>query len=322
MEIRDTSGFEVEVARTDLGQREVVSVVIVKGTFDVDANGDLTPSSAPMPLVKQVLETPFGVFHSEYFFKKQGVDLCVLGSVHRSRPVDEARVRMTCRHRTWELVVHGDRRWVRTRPDRLTPSRPQPFTSMPLGYSRAFGGQIPFGDLTVGYPANPQGRGYYRTIEEAEGQPLPNIEDGRRPTPTHWVPDEPPPVGWAPYPNFWALRANAGVQIDDKTGTLADVRAALFNHAHPDLMLDAVDAGDRLVIDGLQEERVQVRIPPPPAAIEVAIAHETRAIDAPIDGIFFWVDARKLVVTQRARFQYALRPEDFREVRVRRSNVT
>jgi len=322
MEIRNTSGFEVEVARTDLGQREVVSVAIVKGTFDVAADGTLTPSSEPTPLVKQVLETPFGVFHSEYFFKKQGVDLCVLGTVHRPRPVDEARVRMTCRNRTWELVVRGDRRWIRARPDRLTPSRPEPFTSMPLGYSRAFGGQIQLGDLTVGYAANPQGRGYYRTIEEAENQPLPNIEDVRRPSPPHWIPEEPPPAGWAPYPNFWALRANAGVAIDAKAGTLADVRPALFNHAHPDLMLDAVDAGDRLVIEGLREERVQVGIPAPPATIEVAIGPETRAIEAPIDGIFFWVDARKLVVTQRARFQYALRPEDLREVRVRRSNVT
>lgn len=319
MDILNSSGFEVEVARTDLGQGEIVSVGIIKATFDVGANGELTPSSEPMPLVKQALETPFGVFHSEYFFKKQGIDLCVLGNVQRAKPVHEARVRMTCRDRAWELVVHGDRRWIRARPDRLTPSRAQPFTIMPLGYSRAFGGQIPFADMFVGYPPNPQGRGYYRTIEEAEDQPLPNIEEARRPGAPHWVPDEAPPPGWGPYPNFWALRAKAGVIVDDQTGALQDVRPALFNHAHPDLVLEAIAAGDRVVIDGMHDARVQARIPPPPAALEISVGGQTRAVEAPIDGVFFWVDARKLVVTQRGRFQYGLRPEDLREVRVRRA---
>lgn len=34
----------------------------------------------------------------------------MLGSLRRSKPVEEARVRMTCRDRAWELVVRGDRR--------------------------------------------------------------------------------------------------------------------------------------------------------------------------------------------------------------------
>lgn len=322
MDILNSSGFEMEVARTDLGQGEVVSVAIVKATFDVDANGGLKPSSEPMPLVKQALETPFGVFHSEYFFKKQGVDLCVLGTLQRAKPVAEARVRMMCGDRTWELSVHGDRRWIRARPDRLTPSRPQPFTTMPLGYSKAFGGQIPFADMSVGYPPNPQGRGYYRTIKEAENQPLPNIEDAHWPGAPYWVPDEVPPPGWGPYPNFWAMRAKAGVIVDAKTGALQSVQPALFNHAHPDLVLNAITAGDWIVIDGMLEKRVQVRIPGPPAAIEFALGGEARAVEAPIDGVFFWVDARKLVITQRGRFQYGVRAEQLREVRVSRAPLS
>jgi hypothetical protein len=118
------------------------------------------------------------------------------------------------------------------------------------------------------------------------------------------------------------MRANAGVIVDQETGELTDVVPALFNHAHPELVLDTVAAGDRVAIDGLLDERVQVRVPSPPAAIEIAIAGGTRPVEAPIDGVFFWVDERKLVVTQRGRFRYELRPEELREVRVRKSSVT
>jgi hypothetical protein len=87
---------EVVVLRITLGTGDIAAVAIVKSTFDLDARGALTPSTEPMPLVKQLLETPYGTFHSEFFFKKQGVDLCVLGSLCRTKPVAEARVRMSC----------------------------------------------------------------------------------------------------------------------------------------------------------------------------------------------------------------------------------
>ena len=43
---------------------------------------------------------------------------------------------------------------------------------------------------------------------------------------------------------------------------------------------------------------------------------EHRKVDAPIDGLFLWVDERKLVVTQRARFRYSRRPEELRQIRI------
>lgn len=315
MELVNASPHQAALLRTDLGAGDVVGVAIVKATFDFDDRGATAPAAEPMPLVKQFLETPFGIFHDEHFFKKQGVDLCVLGHVKRQRPVHEARVRLTCGARRWELLVLGDRRWQRSYGNQLLPSSPASFTEMPLGYSHAFGGEVMLSELAYAYPANPKGRGFYRTAEEAEKQPVHNIDDPRL-APATWKPTELRPAGWGPYPNFWALRATGAVVQDAKTGDLQSVRPSLFNHAHPDLVLEAVQPGEPILIDGLQDQPIQLGVPKPPAVVHLTVGAETRELDAPIDGIFVWTDQRKLVITQRARFRYVRRPRELRTIHV------
>lgn len=317
METINESPFCVEVLRIDLGRPEVAAAVIVKSTFDLGPRGRLAVAPEQVPLVKQALETPYGILHSEYFFKKQGVDLCVMGSVRRAKPIEEARVQLTTGARSWDLVVRGDRYWRRAGADRLVPSRPAPFTVMPLAYSHAFGGKVVLGDLSAGYPANPQGRGYYLTAGVAENQLLCNIEDAHAALSSVWRPDEQRPAGWGPYPNFWGLRGATAVQRDSKTGEMESVSVSVFNHAHPDLVLDRAPTGEQVAVDGLIEERIDFRIPASPAVVDVTIAGNRLEVEAPIDGLFLWVDERKLVVTQRARFRYARRPEESRVVRIR-----
>jgi hypothetical protein len=321
MNVVNETPFEVAVPRIDLGARGLTAVVIVKATFDLDAWGRLRPFDAPTPLVRQYLETTFGVLHSEYYFKKQGVDLCVLGTLRRASPVDQARVRMSLGTRSWELLVHGDRHWMRS-PDasstELVPSPPEPFTHMPLGYTRAFGGTVDVGGMPLGYPPNPSGRGYYRSAEEALGQPLLNIENISAPEQDVWrADDERPVAGWAPYPNFWALRAAEGVQLNPETHRIENISPLIFNHAHPDLVLEAVSDDQMIVIEGLSEETIYCPVPIPPACIDVAIGAERFQLDAPIDGLFLWADDRKLVVTQRGLFNYARRAEELRSIVVR-----
>lgn len=315
MQVVNATPFAAELLPIDLGQGDVVAVVIVKATFDFDDRGTTAPAADPMPLVKQLLETPYGTFHDEHFFKKHGVDLCVLGNVKRSRPVYEARVRMAYGARRWELLVLGDRRWQRSYGKQLVPTPPAAFTEMPLAYTHAFGGEVKVGELAYAYPANPKGRGFYRTLEEAENQPVHNIDEPRQ-APATWKPVELRPMGWGPYPNFWGLRGSAAIASDPKTGEVVSVSPTLFNHAHPDLVLDKVEDGERLKIDGLQDRPLEVSVPAPPARLHLTLGSESRELDAPIDGIFLWTDEHKLVITQRARFRYPIRPRELRTVHV------
>lgn len=97
-----------------------------------------------------------------------------------------------------ELVVTGDRDWL---DNRIT--NPRPFTTMPLGWERAFGGP--------NQPKNPLGKGM-PTLDEAgmiaddpaRPRPLPNVED---PDACITAPNEiPDPAGLGPTPTMWPQR--------------------------------------------------------------------------------------------------------------------
>ena len=89
MKLDNESTFDAKVQVADLMKDELRGAVIVKSTFDIHPDGRLTVSEEPMPLVLDRLETPFGEFHAELFFRKQGADVCLLGSVRRKTPVTQ-----------------------------------------------------------------------------------------------------------------------------------------------------------------------------------------------------------------------------------------
>jgi hypothetical protein len=78
------------------------------------------------------------------------------------------------------LRVVGDRAWASGRLRRLVATAPQPFTSMPITWERAYGGV----DRRTGtaHAANPIGRGWFTEPADAVGTALPNIEWPDAPT--------------------------------------------------------------------------------------------------------------------------------------------
>lgn len=315
MRLRNETPFDVKI-QIAAPRRERLASVIIKSTYDWRADGRATLAAEQMPLITRYLATVYGVFHGEMFFKKQGADVCVLGTVKRSKPVTQTRVHLAVGARRFTLDVWGDRVWQRAADGQLRPSAPVPFTEMPLSYERALGGHRRFEDGSeVLFANNPSGRGHYVREDQAENQPLPNLEvAGVAPLRT-WS-DVTPAAGWGPYPSFWGLRAAASVDVDVATQAVTQVRPSLFNHAHPDLVLDALPRGELIRLDALTEEPLQVRVPEPPAQVSVQVGSEWKSVAAPLDGVFLWCDDGKVVVTQRARFAYVASPEERREVRV------
>lgn len=295
------------------------AVLITKATYDLREDGTLSLAAEQMPLVASVLETPYGTFHCELFFKKHGADVCVLGSVRRPAPVEHARVQLSVGARRWALSVWGDRRWVRDGGGRLVPSKPEPFVELALGYAQAFGGTHSFEDgRELSFADNPRGRGYYLDEHQAEGRAVANVEDAAEPPVSEWRAEH-AVAGWGPYPSFWGLRGRANVMVDEASAEVRKVLPGLFNHAHPQLVLEQLVPGEAVQLEGLHPQPILFRVPRAPAAVDVRIGDRTRALEAPIDGLFLWADARKVVVTQRARFPYALRAEEPRSLTVRPS---
>ena len=289
-------------------------VVVIKATFVWNEQGEPCPAAEQVPIVDASLPTHFGIFHTDLFLEKQGVDLCLLGTLRRNQPQRSARVRIRTGNYEHQLQVFGDRRWLR-RPTGLTPSDPEPFTEMPLSYARAYGGSTHHEYETATFPYNPLGVGYYLSAEAAEGQPLPNIEASDRLI-RSWQ-DQPEPAGFAPFPFHWGLGAVQGIQQQGPS----DVRVSprLYNQAHPALVLPGFDERQPIEVTGLLDRALCVHLPKFAPTLELCVGKSWSALSGNLDGIFIWADSAHLTLTQRIHFEYALRKEELRFARLRDS---
>ncbi len=299
----------------ELAEEPRAAALISKATYDIATDGSLVPSGDPLPISPDPLETPFGTFHGELFFKKAGADVCVLGTVRRRSPVRELVLKLRVADLVNQLVVCGDRVWLPTGDRRrpLAPSRAQPFTEMPLGYDRAFGGVADYEGYPAPWPDNPVGRGYYLTAEQAREHPLPNIEPADGVRVGSWE-DHPRVCGWGPYSMTGALRASTAVTVDPEKMHVTNVDPSLFNNAHPDLVVPELTPGDMIDIEGMGDDPVRVMIPKMLLRLQVSAGAHTSEAMSRIDGVFLWLDARKVVITQRANFSYVFQPRELRRV--------
>lgn len=295
----------------NLLEPELRAALIVKKTYVLASDRELTAATDPLPLVADQLVTDFGHFHGEVFFRKRGVDICVLGTVRLDAPVRQSRLRIEVGAWSHELNLFGDRFWTRDRNGAVIPSSPAPFQEMPLSYARSFGGVAQFEGEDVPWSENPIGRGYYETPEQAIGGPLPNIELVHSPAERRWN-TRIPVAGWGPYPNYWALRASRAVAIDSQTGEVLDISPEIFNHAHPDLILEHVDPGAPVLIKGLRTSPIMLAVPRERPHVQIDVGGAVSEAFGEIDGLFVWTDAARVVVTWRARFRYPVRPEEVR----------
>ncbi|MEA2695827.1 MAG: hypothetical protein QOI66_98 [Myxococcales bacterium] len=295
----------------------VEATLVVKGTFEQDSDRRWRPIAEQIPILDDRLETPFGIFHGENFTRKDGVDLCVMGTVRPARPMRGTQVRIAVGAHRKALTVFGDRRWARAG-SQLVPSAPQDFVEMPLAYSRAYGGATVHDYENVVWPDNPVGRGYYLSEAAADGKPLPNVELADGPQVRAWS-DQPTVAGWAPYPCFWGLRAREGVKPPDAIGaaSIGQLKPRLNNNAHPELILPKLDDDTEIRIAGLQAVELVYQPPPFIFRLEVEVAAQIIAEPpATVDGVFIWTDLGRITLTARAHFNYSYNRGEIRKARL------
>jgi uncharacterized protein YjbI with pentapeptide repeats len=134
------------------------------------------------------------------------------------------------------LQVVGERFWKGG-----APTRPIPFTELPLTYANAYGGE--------GYPQNPLGKGF-APVRTATGElhPLPNIEDPRQLVRS--PKDKRLPAGFGPYDLTWPQRFSMTGTYDEKwlkerfPGFAKDIDWGFFNTAPEDQQLEGFLQGD------------------------------------------------------------------------------
>ncbi|HRI70750.1 MAG TPA: DUF2169 domain-containing protein, partial [Polyangium sp.] len=167
------------------------------------------------------------------------------------RPAASVRVKVGSIDKT--LYVIGNRTWRRDG----VPGDPEPFTEMPITYSRAFGGE--------GYPLNPVGVGLAKVKENGQDiHRMPNIEwPGRL---IQSKSDRPAPAGFGPFDVTWAQRWPKLGTYDTKwvreqlPGLAKDMDLSMWNAAPEDQQLSTgfFEGSEDILIQNMHPDIPQI----------------------------------------------------------------
>ena len=184
-------------------------IVCVKGTFDIRPDGKIGLSDEQLqPLFVPEYNGEAGLsslrYDADLVLLKPTTDVVLNGTAYApgGRSRTEFLVGLKVGHKQKVLKVKGNQRWS-TGPLGGAPSAPQPVTSVPILYERAFGGH----DRVHPDPVhqridsrNPVGCGVVADLSHRAGQPLPNFEypEGNL--------EAAGPAGFGAIDSFWSPR--------------------------------------------------------------------------------------------------------------------
>jgi len=254
--------------------------LLAKATYRFDQQGELLMDlERPEPVLTMDRPTALGLLPREdLIFCRDHLEVILLGSAVAPGGARELAVSLGVGNHVRALQVTGDRCWDASS-DAST--RAEPFTTMPLTWERAFGGQQevwltqdtavdvahPLNPAGKGFDPRPQARGLCQGVYTANGFPrweqrraLPNVED-----PEHAVrapADDPLPCCWAPAPlNSPLFLARLGGVIDadaaparppDPSALAArSLDPEVLHRAHPTWVIPPIAPGAAVRMEGL-----------------------------------------------------------------------
>ncbi|HYO56796.1 DUF2169 domain-containing protein [Archangium sp.] len=220
----NTTGMEAGIAVAADKDARDHCVVVVKGTFQTDSQGHMTLGASQRPLV--YVDEHYGEpdttairYECDFALEKRLTDVLVVGKAiaPRGKHVTELPVRLEVQGKAKDILVVGERRWLRTLGS-VHPCAPVPFTEMPLTFDRAFGGQDDSKGLAnvAVEQSNPVGVGFnpYREGKKVEGMSLPNLEHPMQRLTSYR--DRVDPVGFGCIGRNWKARVDYAGTYDQR----------------------------------------------------------------------------------------------------------
>lgn len=327
MNFANTTPAGAAFLNTTFGEQHMMAAVVARPAFRIEDGRLLPDPEFRWPVGHMPAQTPYGAFPGDVPFLTGGIDVFVIGNVWQ--PGAQAGPELTAEVRIGERLLRritaiGDRRWVRENGS-LVPGAPEPFVSMPLAYERAFGGAVETENGACAWPANPTGKGFYLTPEQAEGQPLPNLEDPQHRIAT--IEDRPEPMATGPYPAEGSLLMEDAVELDLESANpgLKRIRPLMFNRAHPRMILAPSDTprhGEVVEVTHASPTGA-LRFAMPELAFHARVELEDRRYDFPLhlDQIAILLDEPRVVLGYRVVFKYRLVKGERRRTTLREGAV-
>ena len=311
MDFVNRTPFSADFFNTVAGQDVMLGSVVLRTVHRLDG-GRLAPDpERAWPVSPDPYKTEFGEFDGESPFVREGCDLFVLGHAYPPGPGGTtAAVELRAGSCRFAIAVFGERRWLR-RGKELIPSEPQSFERMPLTWDRAFGGICKVDGLDFPWGANPKGRGFYAEEAQADGQPLPNLEDPEKCIRV-WN-DRPDPVATAPYSREWSLRALNSVEyeLSEPRPKIKRIKPTYYNNAPPRLILpQAPKAGETISVTGVRPrgERLEFRLPDLPYHLYVQLETRRYVFPARLEVVAILAEEGRVMLGYRCCFRYRLVP--------------
>ncbi len=253
MEIQNLTTMPFAMMHGRLGFPAHSLSLIVRGTFKLVEGAPAELLEDQPPIVGDIHDEEERLrYEGEFVPFKPKADLLLAGHCHTpgEEPLQSCPVLFRVGQVERLLGIFGDRHWQK-KVLGLVPVRsdPEPFTSMPLTYDRAFGGN--------GYAANPIGMGASPSeLENGETvHRLPNIED-----PHDLITatgSKPQPAGYGPVPKEWALRSGKlGTYRKDYLQTRwpwfpEDFDPSYWNAAPPEMQVEFLKGDETVFLQNL-----------------------------------------------------------------------
>jgi hypothetical protein len=186
-------------------------VVVVKGTFDIRADGSTAPADEQVPIAllpEYSGEDGFSSlrYEQDLLPAKPRTDVYLNAFAHApgGRPTTRTTVGLGTPRGSKTLVVHGDRRWERDVVGGIATTPPMPFLKLPIVYERAWGGYDRTDPDPKEHrldPRNTVGTGVFSRAAHRIGKLLPNLEPNGGTA-------ESGPVGFGALCSFWKPRSD------------------------------------------------------------------------------------------------------------------
>jgi hypothetical protein len=319
-----TLGFEPE-------GRELL-VVAIKATYTIPRDGaEPTLTDEQVPLVTADVfngEPGFSatLYEADYAHRKPACDVLLNGSAYPpdGRPVEEVIVTLRVGDMSKSIRVVGDRIW-RVSLLTIAPTRPEPFTRLPISYDRAFGGVDVDPDdpeRRETYLKNPVGVGFYPLSRgnALRDKPLPNTEQPDQSV--RWVKGKYEPMAFGPLSRNVAARVAFAGTYDRRWRERRvplfpeDFDYRYFQAAPPDQQISHPKGGEEVVLQNLTPEGVtRFRLPVRRMPVLFSPHHAPdQLVEAVIDTVVIEPDLGRFTLTWRVSYPLRRNAFELRQV--------
>jgi hypothetical protein len=301
-----------------------IGMLVAKASFELSGGLTHLVTEDPYPLFEQDEETEVGILPADVHPRPQSTfEVLLVGSAQApgGRPIPALTVGLTVGSVSKTMAVFGDRWW--TPQGQMTP--PQPFTTMPLTWDRAFGGSCdvwldestivesrdPMNFLGSGFDAVYASERLADVMGAAPTYPrvayerrLPNLED---PAALIRAPqDRPDPVCWSPAPPGVGF---SQVQLMREVNEAPDPVAAnpsgetLTLRAHPAWRIPVPEVGALVVLDGcVPEGRLAFELPRLRVLADFVLGDRRGQRELAPQILTLLPDQRRMCITYRSHF--------------------